>query len=339
MTACQPVVTMQGCGASTDCCGMNSCNVASGGCCNPCADPCRPCQRRVFGEFLYLRPRNAEIAYAVPIDGPIVPPPVPNPVQVGPVAIVDPDYQPGFRVGFGCGLDECSDLAVTYTHFESSTSDSTSIAAPDVIRSMVAHPSSQSAATDFLQASAWYGLDFDLVDVDYRAAFCLGQTYSVSYLVGVRYCGIQQDFGALFANNGTELVTTDITFDGGGIRLGLEGEQRARRSGLLVYGNTSVSFVAGEFKTRFFQGQSLDPTVVDTAWKAGRIVTMLDLELGLGWANPSGSLRFTTGYLFSAWFNTVKTDEFINAVHANDFINLGDTLTFDGLVTRVELRY
>lgn len=339
MTACQPAVSPQGYGANTGCYGMNACNAGHRGCGNPCADPCRPRQRRVFAEFLYLRPRNAEIAFAVPIDGPIVPPPVANPLQVGPVAIVDPDYQPGFRVGFGCGLDECSDLAVTYTHFESSTSAFTSIAAPDVIRSMVAHPSSQSAATDFLQASAHYGLDFDLVDLEYRSAFSLSETHTISYLVGVRYCGLQQDFRALFANNGTELVTTDITFDGGGIRLGLEGEQRARRSGLLVYGNTSVSFVAGQFKARFFQGQSLDPTVVDTAWEAGRIVTMLDLELGMGWASPNGGVRFTTGYLFSAWYNTVKTDEFINAVHANDFRNLGDTLTFDGLVARLELRY
>src|SRR5436190_259803 len=40
----------------------------------------------VFGEALFLRARNAEVAYAVPVNGAIVPPPNP-PIQVGPVAV------------------------------------------------------------------------------------------------------------------------------------------------------------------------------------------------------------------------------------------------------------
>ena len=47
----------------------------------------------VFGEFLYLRPRNAEVAYAMPVDSLI------TGTQIGPTAIVDPGYHPGFRVG------------------------------------------------------------------------------------------------------------------------------------------------------------------------------------------------------------------------------------------------
>ena len=310
---------------------------ANGGGGNPCADPCY--QTQVFGEFIYLRPRNAEVAYGVAIDGPIVAPPVANPIQVGPVGVVDPDYSPGFRVGFTSAFDEWSDVGVIYTHFESSTSNAISTNPPDVIRSLVSHPSSQSAASDFLWGRARYDIDYDLVDVDYHCVFASGKQYSANCLVGVRYCGLAQDFRADFANNGTELVTTDIKFDGGGVRFGLEGERRAACSGFLVYGTAAASFIGGEFRARYFQGESVDRSVVDTSWQAGRIVTILDLELGIGWTSASGCLRFTTGYLFSAWFNTVKTDEFINAVHANDFVGLGDTLTFDGLTARAELRF
>ena len=50
-------------------------------------------------------------------------------------------------------------------------------------------------------------------------------------------------------------------------------------------------------------------------------------------------VQLTAGYVFSAWFNTVKTQEFIRSVQQNDFLDLGDTLTFDGLVARAELRF
>jgi len=35
----------------------------------------------------------------------------------------------------------------------------------------------------------------------------------------------------------------------------------------------------------------------------------------------------------------VMTDEFIHAVQTNNFVDLGDTLTFDGLVVRAECRF
>ncbi len=45
------------------------------------------------------------------------------------------------------------------------------------------------------------------------------------------------------------------------------------------------------------------------------------------------------GYMVSAWFNVVSTDEWIQAVHNNNFIGLGDSLTLDGVVARAEIRY
>ena len=302
--------------------------------------PCCSCPTwSFFGEALYLRARDAEVPYAVPIDGPIVPPPTPSPIQVGPVAIVDPDYEPGFRVGFGHALDCCTCVNATWTHYESSTADQTSIAAPDVIRSMVSHPSSQSAATDFLQAAAGYSLDFDLVDVDYRGILTYGQRYAVFYLIGGRYGRLQQDFDARFSALGTETVLTDIQFDGGGIRIGLDAERHALKHGIMVYARGVASFVAGEFRGSYFQGQTFDPTVVDTSWKAGRVVPMLDLEVGVGWTSPGGCLRFRAGYLFNAWYNVVKTDDLIRAVQTNNFLELGNTMSFDGLAARAEIRF
>jgi len=68
-------------------------------------------------------------------------------------------------------------------------------------------------------------------------------------------------------------------------------------------------------------------------------VSILDLELGIGWSTPGGRLRMTGGYMVNSWFNTVTTADFIGAVQRNDFTDLDDTLTFDGLVVRAEFCY
>jgi len=79
--------------------------------------------------------------------------------------------------------------------------------------------------------------------------------------------------------------------------------------------------------------------VVNTGWTEDRVVTILDAELGLGWQSVGGGLRLTAGYTFSGWFNVINTDDFIRAVRRNDSVSVSDTLTFDGLVFRAELRF
>ncbi len=53
----------------------------------------------------------------------------------------------------------------------------------------------------------------------------------------------------------------------------------------------------------------------------------------------SGCVRVTGGYAFSGWYNVINTDDFIHAVRTNNSVNVRDTLTFDGLVLRAEVRF
>ena len=68
---------------------------------------------------------------------------------------------------------------------------------------------------------------------------------------------------------------------------------------------------------------------------------MLDLETGLGWQNFTGNLRFSMGYMFSAWYNVVRVNEYINAVQTNNFADPSDNfnglISFDGLTSKIEL--
>jgi len=292
----------------------------------------------VFGEFLYMRPRNAEVAYAETINGAVLPPPGP-PIQVAPIAMVNPNYEPAFRVGIGRYIDACTSVGVTYTHFESQTTHATATAAPLVIASLVSHPGTATAATPFLSASATYGLDFELIDADYRGMFSYGERYVINYIVGARYAGLQQDLTAQFFTNNVETVNTVSNFDGGGIRVGMEGERYSKNGAWKIYGRGVASVVGGEFRASYTQDDLFGARVVDTGCREARLVTMLDLELGVGWSSPCETLQLTAGYMVSGWYNVVKTDEWINAVQRNNFVGLGDTLTFDGLMARAELRF
>jgi hypothetical protein len=308
--------------------------------CEMCLPECRRgCCWEVFGDYLLLRVRDAEVAYAVPIDGAIVPPPA-VPVQVGPTAVVDAQYDSGFRVGAGYQWDDCATLRASFSWFESGDDNEIATAAPNVLRSVVTHPGAQAAPTDFLRAQASHDIEFQLGDVDYSAIFSCSELHVLSWVIGARYAHLEQNFRSRFADGGVEAVATDITFDGGGIRLGLEGERYARGgSGLMVYGRGLASFVAGDFQGRYMMGTGADPTIVDTTWEAGRIVTILDLEAGVGWTSPRGRVRLMVGYMLSAWLNAVQTDEFIQGVRANNMVDLGDGLTFDGLVARAAIRF
>jgi hypothetical protein len=133
----------------------------------------------------------------------------------------------------------------------------------------------------------------------------------------------------------TTTVNTDIQFDGIGMRLGLQGERFFPSSGLFVYGTGGTNILFGEFDATYLQVTN-GVTTASTAWNAGRVVPVVDLELGAGWLGMNRHLRLSAGYRVSTWFNVVKTEDWIWAVQNNDFRNLDGTLTFDGLVTRAE---
>ena len=340
LSLADPAVSTASCelGCDASCPGCDACGFVEGTCHKKkCCDPWA--HHAVYGGFLYTRPRDADVSYGVPINGPITAPPANNPLQVGSVGTVDPDFEPAFYAGFRFCCSPCSNIDVRYTLFESSTEDAISTDVPNVIRSMVAHPSSTSAATDFLSASAQLEINFDLLDAVYRRRVSQGPCHALYYVAGARYAKLDQRFSSVFVNNGVETVNTDIDFDGAGARLGLEAERFSCHSCWSVFARGYANFLAGRFRGDYLQSQAFDPIVVQTDWEAGRVVSILDLELGVAWTSPNNCWRIASSYNFSSWFNAVKTEEFINAVQQNDFDHLDDQVTFDGLAAHVEYRF
>ena len=302
--------------------------------CN-CGSDCRAdcecwCHRvAVYGEFLYLNPRNAEVAYATQFSNPNLP------LPDGRMGVVDQDWDPGVRLGLAFVLDGCHSVTTQFTHFASTRFDEVVPVQGGGVRSLVSFPA---AAGTFTEAEATHDLEFRFLDVDYRSILTCDDCQNVAFLVGVRAGQYNQEFTANFASTTPETVLTEIDFYGAGLRLGLEGERYTASRRWLVYGKSYANFVAGEF-TADYTMQRNAATLVDNTWKASRIVPMLDLELGAGWQSRCGTWRVTGGYMLSAWYNTVKTNEWLGAMDSGDFSGLSGSTSFDGLVFRVEGRF
>jgi hypothetical protein len=298
----------------------------------------------VFGEFLYMRPRDAEVAYAMPIDGPVIVALAEFEPQ-GPIAVVDPEYEPAFRVGGNLAVSDGNSIAAQYTRLRSETASMAAAGAGNVFFPIVGLPEDALDTFDAVTASALLNIELDLIDVDFRGLWagceCNDYAFAVNYLGGVQYAMLDQTFRADYvvdANNSTT-VNSNINFDGIGMRLGLQGERFFPASGLFVYGTGITSVLFGEFDATYRQDE-LEAGVSElegiTSWNAGRVVPVVDLELGGGWLGVNRHLRLSAGYRVSAWFNVVKTEDWIWAVQNSDFRNLDGTLTFDGLVARAE---
>lgn len=292
-----------------------------------------------FGEFLYLRPRNAEVAYAVPISGAAIA--TGNQVQVGPTRVADPDYGSAFRAGIGMVMSPTSSFSVTYTQFDRNTFDTLSLPGTGaVVRSLVNQPNPLAAGGNGLDAAALLQTQFQLLDADYKGMWSSSPDHQLAYVVGARYGNLEQHFGAGFtAPSGFQHVLAESEFDGGGLRLGLEGLRLHPTTQFFAYGKGYTSLLAGSFRGRY-QYTENNVSITDTSFNVGRLVTMFDLEAGVGWQNFTGNLRFSMGYMFSAWYNTVRVNEFINAVQNNNFVdpstNFSGLTTFDGLTSKIE---
>ena len=296
-----------------------------------------------FGEFLYIRPRNAEVTYASTIDSTVITGPTSPQVQLGPMRVADPDYAPGFRVGFGGVIGPRAAIAITYTQFDRDTFDTVSLPGTGaVIRSLVTHPNPLTAAGNGLDTAAILQTEFELIDADYKGLLMYSEESELAYVLGARFANLEQHFAAGFAPaSGFEEVLAESEFDGGGLKFGLEGLRRGRSHNFFLYGKGATSFVGGDFRTRYQYNSPAIANDPDTTFKVGRIITILDLEAGLGWQNFTGNLRFTAGYMYSGWYNTVRVNELISAVQQNNFVGLSNTdrglITFDGVTAKVEL--
>ncbi len=318
-------------------CGGRSCGSA-GGCGGGCMGLCTPWwahRTSLFAQYLYLGPSGADVAYAQQQIG--------N-TPFGRVGTVDQNFTSAYRAGFGVALGQCASVQAAYTNFHSHNVDS--LSAPNLqggnVRSLLLAPNTpnSSSTSSFLQAGN--DIDFQTADVDYRHVLTASDRFVLNYSLGGRYGKLEQSFTQVgdFTSPSARVETaTNITFEGGGARLGLDFMQRLGNTRFGVYGNGFLSVLFGKFNSQFGQFDLTNTTVqAATTWDDKRVVPVLEYELGINFTT-FGGWRSSVGYYSAFWFNTVSTSQFVQAVQSANFVNLGETITFNGLVTRLEYRF
>ena len=202
--------------------------------------------------------------------------------------------------------------------------------------SSVLTPGTVNSGTTFSRIEAVSSVNFRVADLMYnRLIFGTPNAY-MNWSAGVRYGHLHQNFeqNAEFAQpNNPQFTTSSVNFDGVGPRIGLDGRRRLGATCFSGYGQGSISTLFGDTVTGYSQTDTLTTALLASSnWQSFRVVPVLDFELGLSWTNCGGHLRVGGGYYTAFWFNAITTPQYISAVQHNNFISLGDTVTFTGAV-------
>lgn len=323
----------------------------AGGCteaCPPCDVDCYGCCPHrscgvpvfVFGEFLYLKATDGDIAHAQQQNGTGGAGTVP----FGRIGTVEMDYEPAFRVGAGIGLDACSSLIFSYTRYDGSGFDE--LVAPTIpggggaVGSLVHHPGAAITSSQG-PLTADYDLSYQLADIVFRDVWSGSDCYVINYSIGAQYANMSQEFeqNGLFGGStaGAIDTETDIDFNGGGIRVGLDGERRLGGR-VSVYGKIYAAALSGQFSSDYTMlNVTTDTLLAEARWKDNRVISLVEYELGMAYTSCNQHWRLSGGYMFQHWGNMVTTSNFIDGVQADNYTNLSDGLGFNGLTTRLEI--
>jgi hypothetical protein len=292
----------------------------------------------VYGEFLYLKARGTDTPFGQPRDGFSV-----LSVPRGSQGIVEPGYAPGVKAGLSYALGPNSSIGAHFSWWESRDQESVTAPPGTVIQSALTFPGIMNAAADSMAAAASLRLALRTAEVEYNHLLsCDRDSWAIAWLAGIRYAHLEQNLTSSFSILGTTTVDSHINFDGVGPRLGVEAELPLK-GGLSLFGRSTVDVLAGRFAANLNQFNVFAGNQGNTDYRNTRLVPVVDLLLGAGWSSSKGHLHFRIGYDLSAWFNTLTTPDFIKGAQTNNFTtngnNLRDTLTFDGLVARLEINF
>jgi len=308
----------------------------------PCPPPPPPPQLKwsVFGEALWIHPTGADMAHAQQQNGIGGAGTVP----FGQIGVADPSYDIGFRLGGEVRLAADAGVFASYAFFEGDAASS--VGPPNIVGgggavgSLVHHPGAALTAS-VGPVDATYDIDFQLGDIAYRKLLVRECNQYVSVFAGARFAQLEQDFSQFGNFGGGQAgainTSTDTEFVGAGPMAGIDGAHQIGVTRFSVYGKAMVATLTGQFDSNYrMVNETTDTLLALSMWQDDRIVPMLDYELGIAWTSPQGHLRFAAGYMVSYWFNVVTTPVFVDAVQANNYVDVDDTITFDGAVGRIE---
>lgn len=315
-------------------------NCDTSACCDLSACCCEPCHCiSVFGEYLLLYPTGIDLVDAARQNG-VGAGAVPN----GAAGVLNPESNGGFRAGVGFSLTPMSSLYGAYTFLETDDANTTTPTpggGANTVRSLVLFPSTAAAALGTAQLDSVYDVNFQLADVAFKTRLAGTSRDYLNMHVGGRYGHLDQDFSqtGTYGVVGTVNVDTEIDFDGGGVLLGLDTRVGIGRHGFGLYGDLFFSSLFGEFTSDYTQTNITAAAIeAQSSFTDNRVLPILQGQLGVDWVSANGGCMFRVGHMSSYWFNAVTTGEFIEGVQGTNFLDVNDSIAFQGLAAMVEFR-
>jgi hypothetical protein len=292
----------------------------------------------MYGDYLYLQSTDVDVAHAQQQDGLGGAGTVP----FGEIGTIGEDFEPGYRVGGSIACGPCTSVGVSYTFFESGSSSS--LEAPfgtntGAVGSLVHHPGAALTASAG-PVDATYDIDFQVADAMWRRVVKQSARYAMAFSVGFEYGHLEQDFtqnGIFGGGLGGAIDTeTSIDFDGAGIKVGVDGDHQFGH-GCGIYGRLTAAALTGRFRSHYTMfNETTDQMLAQADWEDDRVIGQIEYEVGASLTSMNNHWRVAAGYMFSYWTNAVTTPDFIDAVQADNYTNVGNTIGFNGLVGRVE---
>lgn len=292
----------------------------------------------LFGEYIWLRPGSTDLIYATEQTDPD--PTIASPT--GPLGSVNVDAESGFRVGFTMAPTQCSSVVSTFTRWDGSSSSGLQATGGNVLASNLIHPSTANSGAASLEAFAEQKMSFQTIDIQYRHLWKHNDTAALNWLAGVRYGNFKQQLSAdqtISVATGLTNVSSDIDFDGFGISGGLDFETYSCTTGLSLYAKGLASLMAGKWHASYAQTNQFGGGVIANSYEDYHATPTLDAELGIRWMAKKRHLMVSTGFLMSGWYESVTTRSYIDSVRAGHLTNVGETMTFSGLTSRLEWRF
>jgi hypothetical protein len=174
--------------------------------------------------------------------------------------------------------------------------------------------------------------------------YCCPQ-WELMWSGGLRFADVdwQREYAA-FTDIGTlsSAASAALDFQGGGLRMGLEGRRYFFDGGLLsIYLKGDISLLLGDVdlvSQRTVEGGST-PDVVNIQTFHGRnIIPVTELEAGLT-GQLTSHAKLSAGYFFSAWHDLAFRDQFSFETLLNTNYDDANILGFDGFFARLEFGF
>lgn len=289
----------------------------------------------LFADFLFLAPRELDVAFATHVDGPVE-----NAAPLASPTVVAPNYDQGIRFGLGHTFSDCFRVSATGWLYVNSWTESLTLPAnTGWIRSEVTHPSTASIFNDSLTARAREDVEFLMGDLELEWLVHRSFSRAFTFNLGVRYAEIEQDFQGNYLIDGPTTVDSEISYHGVGPRVGLEAVTLVKR-GVTVYGEAFADILFGDIDAAYRQQNAGAGTQFSVAsGDEFRVVPQLEAELGIGWQNCDGSIIVRAGYFAGFWFNMARMPSWIRSAQRDGSSATHETIIFDGLTARAEIRF